>query len=67
MDILIQAAIECAQDQGAKVIEAYPLKTEITKLLPFEHFMGIESTFERAGFKVVTRWSERRPVMRYFC
>ena len=65
--ILIQAAIEYAREHGAKIIEAYPLKTEITKLLPYERFMGSESTFEQAGFKVITRRSERRPVMRYFC
>jgi GNAT superfamily N-acetyltransferase len=64
-EMLIQADIEYARDRGAKIIEAYPLKTEITKLLPYERFMGIESTFERAGFKVVARRSDRRPVMRY--
>jgi len=65
--ILIQAAIEYARDRGAKIIEAYPLRTDITKYLPYERFMGIESTFERAGFKVITRRSDRRPVMRYYC
>jgi len=64
--ILIQVSIEYARDRGAKVIEAYPLKTEIIKLLPYERFMGSESTFEQARFKVVTRRSERRPVMRYY-
>jgi len=34
--ILIQAAIEYARACGAEIIEAYPLKTEITKLLPSE-------------------------------
>lgn len=62
--VLLQAAIRYAQERGAKIIEAYPLKTEITKMLPYERFMGIESTFERAGFQVVVRRSERRPVMR---
>jgi GNAT superfamily N-acetyltransferase len=61
---LIQAAIRYAVGQGARVIEAYPLRTEITKLLPYERFMGIESTFERLGFQVVARRSDRRPVMR---
>ena len=64
--ILIQAAIEYAHACGAKIIEAYPLRTGITKYLPYERFMGIESTFERAGFKVITRRSDRRPVMRYY-
>lgn len=64
--ILIQAAIEYARECGAKIIEAYPLRTEIMKLLPYERFMGIESTFTRAGFKVIARRSDRRPVMRYY-
>lgn len=63
--ILIQAAIEYAASQGAKIVEAYPLRTEITKLLPYERFMGIESTFKRAGFQVVAQRSDRRPIMRY--
>ena len=40
-------------------------RTEISKLLPYERFMGLESTFERAGFRVVARRSDRRPIMRY--
>jgi len=64
--ILIQAALDYARNQGAQIIEAYPLKTEIARLLPYERFMGSESTFERAGFKVIARRSDRRPVMRYY-
>jgi GNAT superfamily N-acetyltransferase len=64
--ILIQTAIEYAGAHGAKIVESYPLRTEITKFLPYERFMGIESTFERAGFQVVARRSDRRSVMRYY-
>ena len=64
--VLIQGAIKYARDQSAKIIEAYPLRTEIVKYLPYERYMGSEATFERAGFKVVARRSDRRQVMRYF-
>jgi len=64
--ILILAAIEYAREQGAKIVEAYPLRTEIVKYLPYERFMGSESTFEQAGFQVVARRSDRRPIMRYY-
>ncbi len=64
-ELLIQAAIGYAQSKGARIIESYPLRTEITKLLPYERYMGIQSTYERLGFQVVARRSERRPVMRY--
>ena len=65
-ELLIQAAIEYARTQGVEIIEAYPLRTEITKLLPYERYMGIQSTFERAGFVEVARRSERRPIMRCY-
>ena len=62
---LIRAAIDYAKQNGARIVESYPLRTEITKLLPYERYMGIQSTYERLGFQVVATRSERRPVMRY--
>jgi GNAT superfamily N-acetyltransferase len=62
---LLLAALDYARAQGAQILEAYPLRTEITKLLPYERYMGIQSTFERVGFEVVAQESGRRPVMRY--
>jgi GNAT superfamily N-acetyltransferase len=61
---LLLAALNYARTQGAQIVEAYPLRTEITKLLPYERYMGIQSTFERVGFGVVAQHSGRRPVMR---
>jgi hypothetical protein len=34
-------------------------------MLPYERYMGIQSTFERVGFKEVAMRSERRPILRY--
>jgi len=65
-EALLHAAISYAKDQRAKIIEAYPLRTHITKLLPYERYMGIQSTFERLGFTEVASRSERRPIMRLF-
>jgi GNAT superfamily N-acetyltransferase len=65
MEQLLRAALGYARDQGAEIVEAYPLRTEITKLLPYERYMGIRSTFERVGFEVVAQEAGRRPVMRY--
>jgi len=62
---LIEAAIAYARKRGAQIVEAYPLLNEITRALPYERYMGIQSTFERAGFKEVSRRTERRPMMRY--
>lgn len=65
-ELLIHAALDYARQNGAQIVEAYPLRTEITKLLPYERYMGIQSTFERAGFQLVTQRSDRRPIMRYY-
>ena len=65
-ELLIQAALDYARQHGAQIVEAYPLRTEITKLLPYERYMGIQSTFERLGFQVVVERSPRRPVMRLY-
>jgi len=65
-EALITAAIEYAEGQGAKIVEAYPLRTEITKLLPYERYMGVQSTFERMGFVREEQRSNRRPIMRYY-
>jgi GNAT superfamily N-acetyltransferase len=62
---LIRAAIQYAGRNGAKIIEAYPLRTELIKMLPYERFMGNQSTFERLGFNGVIQRSDRRPIMRY--
>ncbi len=56
--------MQYASQQGAALIEAYPLRTEITKMFPYERYMGIQSTFEAVGFVEVARRSERRSVMR---
>jgi len=64
--ILLQAAIDYARDNGAKIIEAYPLTPEHSKSQRYELYMGLVSTFEEAGFQEVVRRSMRRPVMRYY-
>jgi len=55
-----------AREQRARIVEAYPRRSEMTKYLPYERFMGNEATFERAGFQVVARRSDRRLLMRYY-
>jgi len=63
--LLIRAAIDYAAGQGADIVEAYPLRTEITKLLPYERYMGVQSTFEKLGFRPAAQRSDRRPILRY--
>jgi GNAT superfamily N-acetyltransferase len=62
---LIREAVRFAAKRGARMIEAYPLENETTNLLPYERYMGIKSTYIRAGFKVAAQRSARRSIMRY--
>jgi len=62
---LLQAAADYARSKGARLLEAYPIDT---KGKHWEHgeasiFMGTQTIFERAGYKVVARRKERRPMM----
>ena len=65
-EILITAAIDYAKKKGAEIVEAYPLRAEISKEFPFERYMGVLPTFERLGFKEVLSRSKRRPILRFF-
>jgi GNAT superfamily N-acetyltransferase len=65
-EIMIEAAIDYAKDTGANIVEAYPLRAEISKEFPFERYMGVLPTFIRLGFEEVLSRSERRPILRYF-
>jgi GNAT superfamily N-acetyltransferase len=62
---LIKAAIAYARDNGAGIVEAYPLTGGHTRANRYETYMGVRSTFEKAGFKEVTRRSARRAIVRY--
>jgi GNAT superfamily N-acetyltransferase len=60
-EYLIKHAIKYAQENGAKYIEAYPVKPES----PSYRFMGFIKTFEKAGFNFVKMAGTRRHVMIY--
>jgi GNAT superfamily N-acetyltransferase len=62
---LIEAAIEYARENGARIVEAYPLIPEATRYPQYERYTGVISTFEKAGFEVVVQRSPRRAVVRY--
>lgn len=56
---LITAALKYAKRNGAKYVEAYPVKTDS----PSYRFMGFVKTFEKAGFSFVKKAGTRRHVM----
>ena len=57
---LINAAIDYAKDNGAKVIEAYPVDYDS----PSYSYMGRIGTFERLGFEEIATAGTRRHIMR---
>ncbi len=61
---LLKGAIEYARQQGARILEAYPVDK------PGDQpdagvYMGLAEAFRKAGFEEVARRSETRPIMRY--
>lgn len=60
---LLRAAMDFARDQGAKMLEAYPVDKPGRSHDDFM-FFGSRSLYERAGFRQVVRRSPTRVVMR---
>ncbi len=66
MDRLLQAAVDYAAQQGAKIIEGYPIEPKKGDTPDVFAYHGLSSIFIRAGFQEVARRSETHPIMRYF-
>ena len=59
---LLEAAIEFAKDNGATVIEAYPVDGHRESLV--DYFTGTLSMFSERGFAEVIRRNDTRPIVR---
>jgi GNAT superfamily N-acetyltransferase len=64
--VMIEAAKTHAQKNNIKILEAYPVKPYADRMPDPFAWTGFFSTFEKAGFKVVSNLSKARPMMRYF-
>ena len=62
---LVEAANRYARDNGARIVEAYPFNTTSSHCLPPERYMGVLSTFKKAGFQVAADRGGQRVVMRF--
>ncbi|OQX87638.1 hypothetical protein B6D60_03510 [candidate division KSB1 bacterium 4484_87] len=60
---LVNGAIRFANENDAKILEAYPIDTSENYPAAFA-FTGLASTFRKAGFEEVSRRSSKRPIMR---
>ena len=69
MEALVHGAVDYARQNGANIVEAYPIDLQSTvlsghKLTGDGGFMGIASIFRREGFVEVGRVSETQLIMR---
>ncbi len=62
---LLEAGIEFARQQGAKILEGYPVDPEGDQQDPWVYH-GIASAFKKAGFVEVARRLKSRPIMRFY-
>jgi len=62
---LIQAAVEHAARNGARIVEAYPIDPKKDEVPAVFAFTGFASAFRRAGFQECARRSPTRPIMRH--
>ena len=63
---VLQGAVEYASQQGARIVEGYPIEPKKDRTPDIYAFTGMASTFKKLGFQEVARRSESRPIMRYF-
>jgi GNAT superfamily N-acetyltransferase len=59
---LLEAAIEYAKNQGARVIEAYPVDGERSSVV--DYFTGTVGMFREHGFVEIIRRNNTRPIVR---
>ena len=62
---LLRAAVDYAAQNGAKIVEGYPVEPKKDKVADVFVYTGLASAFLEAGFVEVLRRSETRPIMRF--
>jgi GNAT superfamily N-acetyltransferase len=62
---LLEYVVEYCRQQGAKIVEGYPIEPKKPNMPEVFAWTGFVSAFQKAGFKEVARRSETRPIMRY--
>ena len=63
-ETLLRAAVRFAGEQGARIVEGYPIAPAKDRVPEVFAYTGFVSTFEKAGFSQVLRRSPTRPIMR---
>ena len=63
---VVEAAADYAFSKGAVIVEGYPYETGKKKWADPFVFTGLASSFKKAGFKVVSKPSKSRQIVRLF-
>lgn len=63
---LLKAAIDYAAENGATIIEGYPIEPKNVSSPDVFVYTGLASAFRQVGFVKVAQPSETRPIMRYY-
>ncbi|HEX6889201.1 MAG TPA: GNAT family N-acetyltransferase, partial [Chryseolinea sp.] len=63
---LLKATLAYAKQEGAKIVEAYPVEPKDKRMPDVFAWTGIISSFIAAGFKEEKRHSTARPIVRYY-
>jgi ribosomal protein S18 acetylase RimI-like enzyme len=58
-EALLKAAVDHARASGAKVLEAYPVRTDGQRISSASAYTGTLGMFERSGFKVASETSSK--------
>jgi len=62
---IIRAAVNYAFENGASIIEAYPIIPKVNEMPAVFAWVGFVNSFIQAGFKKITQPSETRFIMRF--
>jgi len=63
---LLKAAVKYAEEQGARIVEGYPVEPKKPSMPDLFAYHGLASAFRKEGFVEVARRSDTRPIMRYY-
>lgn len=63
---LLRAAVKYAEEQGARIVEGYPVEPKKASMPDLFAYHGLASTFRKAGFVEVAQRSATRPIMRHY-
>jgi GNAT superfamily N-acetyltransferase len=64
--LLLRAAIEYGKDQGAKILEGYPIEPIKDRAPDAFVYTGLLAAFQQVGFVEVARRSPNHPIVRYY-